>query len=70
MKKFYVPLLLFIFLLGCAQQNMETPEETEIEEGPDISKTTGVSDAGAIDEELDAKSLGTLEEDLTYIEKI
>ena len=72
MKKFYIALfLIVIFIFGCKiQQIQEKPEEKAVEESPDISKATDISDIGAIDEELDTKPLETLERDLEYIENI
>ena len=67
MKKIYIALFLIIFLFGCMQQIQEEKAEEETE---DISETTDISAIGAMDEELDIKTLETLEEDLEYIENI
>lgn len=68
MIKIYIALFLIIFLFGCIQQIQEEKEKAEVTE--DISETTDISDIGVMDEELDIKSLETLEEDLEYIENI
>lgn len=71
MKKFYVMLLLVIFLFGCTmQQTKEIPGEKISKEATDISENIYISDVGEIDEELGIRSLETLEEDLGYIENI
>lgn len=69
MKKSYLALFLIaLFLFGCVkQQILEKPSEEAAE---DISQTTDISEAGKMDEELDVKSLETLEEDLKLIENI
>ena len=66
MKKLHIALFLIIFLFGCMPQIQE--EKAEVTE--DISETTDISDIGTMDEELDIKTLETLEEDLEYIENI
>ena len=68
MKKLHIALFLIIFLFGCMPQIQEEKEKAEVTE--DISETTDISDIGTIDEELDIKTLETLEEDLEYIENI
>lgn len=67
MKKLYSIFLIIIFLFGCTTQTQDKPEEIQEQ---DISETTDILDIGAMDEELDAKALETLEEDLEYISNI
>jgi PBP1b-binding outer membrane lipoprotein LpoB len=71
MKKLYALILVLVFLSGCvAQPPPPLLKEKPAEEPADISQASDISEVGTMDEELDAKSLETLEEDLGHIENI
>ena len=67
MKKIYIALfLIIVFLVGCTAKIQEENAKEEAVE----KVTADISDVGEIGEELDVKTLDTLEDDLNYIETI
>lgn len=65
-KIYFLLFFIILVLIGCTIKQFQE----KLEEKIDISGTAEISDIGVMDEELDVRSLETLEEDLNYIENI